>query len=73
MPAREKLNDDKVYGAPWAEFFISTIIAKIVQAVWLPDWGLIILLPITWVLVHALVGSWLEKNAHKDLLGKEDK
>lgn len=60
------------YGAGWAEFFIAFIAARIVQAMWLPNWGMVILLPVSWVIIHSLIGSWMQENAHKDLFGKKE-
>lgn len=67
MSIREKINDDEWYGAPWAEFFIAYVLAVTIQVVWLPNWWLAALLPLTWVCVHLLIGNWLSKHAKKDL------
>ena len=40
------------FGTLWAEFFISIIGAKLIQAIWLSDVGLVIILPILWLIIH---------------------
>lgn len=72
MSIREKINDDKHYGVPWAEFFISLVIAKLVQVfIWPTAWFLI-LLPITWLLVHVTVGNRIEKHSKGDIFGRDE-
>lgn len=54
----------------WAEGFIAIIIARLVQYLFLPDFGLIILLPISVVVVHLLLNKWIQKMATVDLFKK---
>lgn len=51
----------------WTEFFISLIISKLIQEFYLPDVGMVIILPIILVIFHLILGDWLEQYAGKDL------
>ena len=59
------------FGSTWAEFFIAFIFARLIQYTWLPDTGMVILLPIVWLIIHLVLGKWIKEKATKDLFKKK--
>lgn len=60
---RAKINDGELYGASWGAFFIAHILGIAAHEFWLtwvPYW---IVLPVSFVLVWTVLGSWLEKHS----------
>jgi len=64
----ERMHSEKDgYGALWAEFFISLLIAGVIKATVLSGAWMLVLLPITWVVVHYLFGEWIKKKSNEPL------
>jgi hypothetical protein len=53
------------YGQPWLEFILALVAAHILQSSLLPDLGMVILLPLTWLAIYFTIGGggfdWLGK------------
>ena len=59
------------WGTPWIEIFISFILARILQ-LYVPvfnDIGLIVLVPVFWLVVHYTLGGNIQKYGNKDIFG----
>lgn len=63
----------KWFDGTWATFFISLIVSNVIKAIWLPDFGLVILLPITWLAIHLVLGKWIAKYSKQDIFGRDKK
>jgi hypothetical protein len=63
----------KWFDSTWATFFIALITSKLIQAVWVPDFSLVILLPIAWLIIHLVFGRWIAKYSKQDLFGRDKK
>lgn len=61
------------YGPLWVEYFIAFIGARLIQSFWLPDVGMVFLLPIVWVALHFTVGGWIAKMGEINVFGGDKK
>lgn len=49
------------YGAAWLEFFLAFIAARLLQLNFLPEIGMVVLLPVLWLALHILFGQIFER------------